>query len=134
MADAADVPAGYGGWSLESDWPGLTAERDEVVYSADKLKKIAGELEVMLKALEGSGAGSLSHLAANTELSDQGSLVKGVDRWNGGSAFFDTLKDANREFTQVYTDVAARLKAVVSLIEVGAGIYDRAGQANLGKG
>jgi hypothetical protein len=118
-----DDSTGYEGWYLEPRWPGLEAERDGVTFDADKLKKVAQDLEKKLKIFDGSKPGSLAHLMANTDLSDQRAIVRSIERWPGGHAFFDTLKTANVEFPDVYSQIVTRLRVAIALVQAGAGIY-----------
>lgn len=132
MAEPEETrPDGTPVWRLAT-WHGLEAERDGVTYDADKLRKLAEDLDALLEKMTGRGAGSLSDLMAHTDFTDFKMAVEGVSRWPGGQVFAEALQRGHDEFTKVYQELITKLQIARGMVAAGAGIYGGADKANNG--
>ena len=120
------------GWHLESDWAGLDPQREDVTYSASKLKKLAEQLTDEFAKFSGEKPGSVNDLDMKANLIGLKATVDQVKRWDGGQAFVETVQRGHKEFTEVYREVVEKTRIAIELINAGAGNYERVDLANLG--
>ncbi|MFJ2032844.1 hypothetical protein [Streptosporangium sp. NPDC087985] len=128
MADP-DARLAEGSDWLEASWPGLDPKKDEIEHNTDKLKNLARELQNVLDRLEGVEKGSLSDLTNRTNVAG---MRAAVADWEAGEVFFGSLENGHTKFTHVYGQSIEKLRAAITLINAGAGVYDGAAVANGG--
>ncbi|GAA3615705.1 hypothetical protein GCM10022419_121240 [Nonomuraea rosea] len=139
------------GWHLEQHWPGLVADRDEVMYDPKLLGNVADALHKKLSELTGVPAITSEASERTTVTTDspaQGSLpdveqhrytldifasqLEDVKKWEGGDTFAAALRQGHAELTKVYKEVNEKLAIAFALIDAGAGNYRHANVANEG--
>ncbi|MDP9849398.1 hypothetical protein [Streptosporangium lutulentum] len=114
MADA-DVGGAYGGFFLDSGWPGLDSAKDELYVDKEKIEVVVKALEENLARLKGAEKGSLSNLTEFTNLTEMQ-----LGTWNTAKALSKTVGNAHTASTGVYQEIIEKYEAAISLIKSAA--------------
>lgn len=118
------------------NWPGLDADRDDVTYSAQKIKSVASALREEAEPFEGhstDGRGSVADLTSYGGVDRLPNQLDSISNWGGGELLSETLRRSHRELVEVYGQVVANFTTAISLIETGAGTYGITNAANEGE-
>jgi hypothetical protein len=126
MADPDAGRGGYGGFSLEPNWPGLDSAKDEMYVAKDKIKGIVEALEENLARLEGTGMGSAKDLMKRANLTG-GQL----GMWDTAQALNEPVNRAYEKSSVVYLEIIEKYKGVIALIRSAANIHDETETKNI---
>ncbi|MFI6800255.1 hypothetical protein [Streptosporangium canum] len=132
----------YGGEKAlnpDPNWPGLDGGVPVSEFDADRMRKLAGELESYMPGMrgpaysEGYTTGSTEGFKPEAMLTEQQ-----LGTWQAASAFAKTVgasssdEQGGRALGHVYDLFVSRLEDVIRAIRVNAGEYDGANDANTG--